>query len=135
MDLIEEKRAELDAKEEQIRDGLKNKTMFLKAALIGFFETVKPKETKTQSTYKLLSGTLVKKKDTYRYERDEKALLEWAKESGKESFIETTEKVKWADLKATLVFDGEDVIDPETGEKVSGITATLEPGKFEVKTE
>lgn len=135
LDLVEEKRAELDAKEEQINDNLKSKTMFLKAALIGYFETVKPQETKTQKTYKLLSGTLIKKKDTYRYDRDEKALLTWAKANGKEEYVETSEKVKWAELKKNLAFDGEDVYDPETGVKVDGITATLEPGKFEVKTE
>lgn len=133
LDLVEQKRAELDEKERQIEESLKSNTSFLKASLAAYMETVKTKETKTQNSYKLLSGTLIKKKDSYRYERNDAEIITWAEASGKGLFIDTVKKLRWADLKENLQFDGEDVIDPDTGEKVPGITAVFEPGKFEVK--
>jgi len=132
--IIAEKRAELDQKEEAIDSRLESRTSYLKGLLEGYFRSgVKTKETKTQSTYELLSGKLVMKKAAYKYDRDEKAILAALHMMGKEEYIDTVEKLKWADLKKDLVFDADTVYDPETGMIMDGITAVIEPEKFEVK--
>lgn len=132
-ELIDAKRAELDLQEQAIQNSLESKTRFFKGLLAEYMDTVKGRETKTQKSYQLLSGKLVQKKPSYRYDRDEKALLEWAKATGKQEYVEEIERLKWAELKTRLLFDEDKVIDIDTGEEVTGITATLEPGKFEVK--
>ena len=132
--VIISKREELDAQEQEIDTRLENQTRYLKGLLEGYFRSgVKTKETKTQSSYKLLTGTLVMKKPRYKYERDEKALLTWLHDAGKEEFVETVEKPRWAEFKETLVFDNDTVYDPDTGGIIDGITAVLEPERFEVK--
>lgn len=132
--MIADKRRELDAQEERVNNTLDSSTRYLKSLLEGYFRSgVKAKETKTQSSYKLLSATLIMKKPGYKYERDEKALLTWLHDAGREEFIEAVEKPKWAEFKKTLVFDNDTVYDPDTGSIVDGITAVLEPERFEVK--
>lgn len=132
--MITAKRDELDAQEAQINSRLEGQTKYLKGLLEGYFRSgLKTKSTKTQDSYKLLSGTLVMKKPSYGYLRDEKALIQWAHGAGREEYVETTEKLKWADLKKNLVFDEDTVYDADTGAIVDGITAMKEPEKFEVK--
>ena len=132
--MIISKREELDAQEQEIDTRLENQTRYLKGLLEGYFRSgVKAKETKTQSSYKLLTGTLVMKKPTYKYERDDAALINWIHDAGKEEYIETVEKLKWSAMKQNLVFDQDTVYDPETGAIVDGITAVIEPERFEVK--
>ena len=132
--IVTAKREELDLQEKQITDRLDGQTKYLKGLLEGYFRSgLKTKETKTQSSYKLLSGTLVMKKPAYGYLRDEKAIIQALHDMGKEEYVETVEKLKWADFKKTLVFDNDTVYDPETGALIDGITAVKEPEKFEVK--
>lgn len=132
--MIAAKREELDAQEKQIDDRLEGESRYLKGKLEEYFRSgVKAKETKTQKTYKLLSGSLIMKKESYSYSKDEKRVIQAVKDLGKEEYVETVEKLKWAEFKKQLVFDGEKVYDPETGTVIDGVTAVLEPERFEVK--
>ena len=134
LQLIDEKVNELMEKKKKINDGLDGSIRYLKGLLEGYFRSgLKTKDTKTQKSYKLLSGTLVMKKPAIKYERDEKALLTWLHDAGKEEFVDVVEKPKWSEFKKTLVFDEDTVYDPDTGVIVDGITAVVEPEKFEVK--
>jgi hypothetical protein len=132
--VINQKRKELDDQLEQIDSRLDSQTKYLKGLLEGYFRSgVKAKETKTQRSYKLPTGTLVMRKSSYGYLRDENAIIQCLHGMGKEEYVETTEKLKWADLKKALVFDEDTVYDPETGALIDGITAVKEPEKFEVR--
>lgn len=131
--LGKEKKAEIDIKVEEDRIKCENETRFLKAALAEYFNTVKTKETKTQKSYKLLSGNLVYKKPSYDYEKDEDALIFWAIVNNHRDVIETVHKLKWADFKKQLAIVGDEVVIAETGEVVSGIKPIEKEGKFEVK--
>ena len=132
--IIAAKREELDLQEKQINDRLEGQTRYLKGLLEGYFRSgLKTKSTKTQDSYKLLSGTLIMKKPSWGYLKDEKAIIQALHDMGKEEYVETVEKLKWADFKKTLVFDNDTVYDPDTGMMIDGITAIQEPEHFEVK--
>lgn len=133
--LILVKRMELADQEDKLNARMEGQTRYLNGLLEQYFRDgdLKTKETKTQKSYKLLSGTLVLKKESYGYLRDENALIQWAHNAGRENYVETIERLKWADLKRQLVFDNDTVYDPDTGAIVDGITAVRQPEKFEVK--
>ena len=59
MELIQVEREELNKKAEELSNHLESETGYLKSLLFKYFETVEKKETKTQQSYKLLSGSLV----------------------------------------------------------------------------
>ena len=96
-----------------------------------YFATVPHRATKTQEAYDLPSGKLVRKAQPPAYDRDEDALLAWAKESAPE-LVETKEAVRWADLKKRLAPAGDALADRETGEVVPGVTQTAREPIFTV---
>jgi len=105
---------------------------YLKALLMGYFERVEPSTTtKTQTTYKLLAGKLVKKRQQPEFQRDEAALLDWAKANAPD-MVQTKESVNWGELKKLTTLDGEKVVLAETGEIVSGVVAVPREDVFEV---
>jgi hypothetical protein len=108
-------------------------TTWLKSQLQQYFETVPHKKTKTQETYNLASGKLVKKLGGDDYVRDDEKILSWIKNNKKEDkFIKIEESVKWAELKKTLTVSGNNAVDCD-GEIIPGITVTQKPDKFEVQ--
>ena len=133
LELISEKHMRLNEQEAEIEARFERDTSYLRMLLAGYMQTVKGKETKTQKTYQLLSGKLVFKKPTVDYEKDEKVLLDWLEQSGKEEYVQTIKKPKWGEFKKQItVVDGE-VIDTETGEVVEGLKPVEKPGRFEVQ--
>lgn len=106
---------------------------FLTEKLYEYFQTVQPSSvTKTQTTYKLLAGKLVKKRQQPEYQRDDAALLDWAKANAPD-MVQTKESVTWGELKKLTTLDGEKVVLAETGEIVSGVVAVERPDVFEVQ--
>lgn len=106
---------------------------YLTGKLYDYFQTVKPSTaTKTQTTYKLLSGTLVLKKQQPEFVRDETAMVAWAKASAP-TFVKVKESVDWAELKKQTTVDGEAVVLAESGEVIPGIKAVQREDVFEVK--
>ena len=105
---------------------------YLKALLMGYFERVEPSTaTKTQTTYKLLAGKLVKKRQQPEYQRDETALVSWAKDNAP-AFVQVKESVVWGELKKATETQGDKVIYKDTGEVVPGVVAVKRPDVFEV---
>lgn len=132
--VLEEKMNELMEMKTKIVDRRDGSNRYLKGLLEGYFRSgLKTKDTKTQKSYKLLSGTLVMYKPVQKYEVDRNKVIEWAKSNGRGEYVVTEEKLRLAELKKTLVYDEGTVYDPDTGVIVDGITAVVEPEKFEVK--
>ena len=97
-------------------------------------DTVKAKETKTQKSYKLPSGTLKVKYQKPEYKRDDAKLTEFLK-NNYISYVETVYKPKWADFKKATNFitkDGKAIIE-DTGEVIDGVEVIEREPTFEVE--
>lgn len=125
--------AMLQQQKAQISARCDRNTAFLTDKLREYFATVTPSSvTKTQTTYRLLTGKLVMKKQQPEYVRDEIAMLPWIK-SNAPLYVKVAESVNWGELKKATVLDGEHVILAETGEVVPGVVAVARPDVFEVQ--
>lgn len=134
--LAESQIAELKNKIEDLKSKCENETGFLRSCLAMYFETVKSKETKTQKTYKLLSGTLVFKKPSIKINHDDEALLNYLSENDGEDFIKIKKSVDWAEFKKNLtISDDGEVIDTELGIAIPADACSVEevPASFTVK--
>lgn len=102
------------------------------ALLESYFAKVPHKATKTQESYMLPSGKLVRKDQNPTYERDEEALLAWAHASCPD-VIRTKESVSWEQLKKRVTWspDGE-AINGDTGEIIPGVKAVKRDPVFHV---
>lgn len=112
-----------------------NSTKYLKGKLQEYFNTVEHKETKTQESYKLLSGSLVWKKPAAKIKRpDDDKLLGILKDIDPlEMYIETIQKPKWAEFKKTLkLLDNGQIVD-EDGDIIEGIEVEDVAGEFNIK--
>lgn len=124
---------ELQEQKKALTEKSESATGYLTGKLYDYFQTVKPSTaTKTQTTYKLLSGTLILKKQQPEFVRDENAMVEWAKTTAP-AFIKVKESVDWAELKKQSSVDGEAVVFSDTGEVIPGIKAVQREDVFEVK--
>ena len=134
MELIQAEREELNKKAEELSDHLESETGYLKSLLFKYFETVEKKETKTQQSYKLLSGSLVLRKPSVKIVKpDETKLVEFLEANGYEKLVETKKSAKWADFKKEIeIKDGQVILD-DTGEVLDWIVTEEDPGRFEVK--
>lgn len=121
---------DLTAKIQELKAKYDNDTAYLKSLLEMYFQTVPSKETKTQKSYKLLSGTLVFKKPSVKINHDDEKLLELL--DGTE-FVETKKSLKWGEYKKVLTISDNEVIDSETGEIVEACTIEDVPGSFTIK--
>lgn len=125
---------EIEMKIKYIEEKSERKTAFLKSCLAQYFETVPHKSTKTQETYKLLSGSLIFKLPKQNMVKDDTKLLEYLKENKMTEYIKTEEKPVWNEFKKTLsIVDGK-VVDTSTGEVVEAVKAEEVAGVFDVKT-
>ncbi len=131
MALADEQIRELQEKKKKLAERCDARTGHLSALLRFYFDTVETATTKTQSSYKLLSGKLVLKKQQPEYQRDETALLDWAK-TNTPGLVQVKESVAWGELKKLTSLDGEMVVLTETGEIVSGVVAVPRDDVFEV---
>ena len=94
------------------------------------------KATKTQVSYQLPTGRLIRKAGGIEYKRDKTKLLEWLKASKMQEFIKTqvVQDPDWAGLKkgAKAMPDGT-VVYAETGEVISGVEAIQQDDTFKVE--
>ena len=128
--LAEDQIEDLKSRIEELKTKCDNDTAFLKSCLEMYFNTVPSKETKTQKSYKLLSGTLVYKKPSVKICHDDEKLLEFLDGS---EYVETKKSLKWGEYKKLLTISGDDVVDTETGEIVDGCTVEDVPASFSIK--
>lgn len=132
-DLAENQIAAIKAKAENAKKKCEQAVSYFSSLLAQYFDTVEHKKAKTQESYTLLSGRLVKKYGGVEYKRDNDELLKYLKENAPD-MIAVKESAKWADFKkrTQLTADG-NVIDTETGEVLGCIQVVRKPDTFEVK--
>ena len=128
--LAEDQIEDLKNRIEELKTKYENDTAFLRSCLAMYFETVPSKETNTQKTYKLLSGTLVFKKPSIKINHNDDKLIEYLEGT---EFVETKKSLKWGEYKKILTISGDDVIDSETGEVVDACTIEDVPASFNIK--
>ena len=87
---------------EQAKADIESKTGYLTHQLRLYMDSVKAKETKTQKTYKLPSGTLKVKYQKPEYKRDEDKLVEFLEKNNYTSFIKTEFKPEWGEFKKII---------------------------------
>ena len=111
-----------------------NSIGYFEALLADYFDSVPHKRTKTQESYQLPGGKLVRRQQAPEYQRDEAALLPWLRVNAPD-LIKVTEAADWAALKKRLIIapDGETVA-TEGGEIVPGVKAVQRPEVFRVET-
>ena len=129
--LADERIKELSDKKKELIDKAADKTNYLTALLRMYFDTIEPKATKTQSTYKLLSGKLVLKHQQPEYVLDDAQMVSWAK-SAAPAYVKVKESINWAELKKQTVVNGETVVLADTGEVIPGAVAKERADVFEV---
>lgn len=135
MALVAKERVALDAKADKLDQALERDTAFLKFALSDYMRTVKCKATKTQESYQLLTGKLIRKKASVDYNVNNDALVGWLRENKHDDLVSVTVKPRWGDIKKLLVADPESgaVVIGETGEVIDGVTAVEKPETFSIK--
>lgn len=132
--LIDSEREDLNKKQQEIDDRLQQKTGYLKSLLYGYFETVQHKETKTQESYKLLSGSLVYKKPSVSIVRpDNDQLVAYLENAGRGDLIETKKTAAWGEYKKTLTISYDGQVISEDGEILDFIATEEKAGEFNVK--
>lgn len=136
INLAEEQIKDLTNRIEEIKTKCDNDTSFLRSCLAEYFQTIKPKETKTQQTYKLISGTLVLKKPSVKIIHNDDALLSYLKNNDGSEFIKIKESVDWTEFKKQLtISDDGTVIDTGLGVALSNEICAVEdvPASFNIK--
>jgi len=107
-------------------------TAYLTSKLAEYFNQVPHKATKTQETYRLLSGVLKMKRGGVSMQQDNKMLVDHLKATGAVEFIKTTYEPKWGEFKKRLEIIGDQVVDKETGEIVEGVKVIVKPDVFTI---
>ena len=130
IEIAENQIADLNQQISQLKEYCDNKTKFLKGHLQIYFSTVPHKETKTQETYKLLSGSLVFKKPSFKIIHDDDKLIELL--DGTE-FVEIKKSLRWGEYKKNLIINDNNVIDSNTGEIIKVCTVEDVPASFDIK--
>lgn len=128
--LVQEKMEQLQEKRQLYITNFEESTSYLRAKLMDYFMTVKTRDTKTMKKYKLVSGTLVLKRQQPVYERDEGALLAWAETTVPE-LVKVKKEVSWADLKKQADVSGDKLL--LDGEIIPGVTVVEREDVFEVQ--
>jgi hypothetical protein len=116
----------------ELEQDFETKTSYFKGQLQQYFNTVKRKATKTQETYKLISGTLKIKYKAHKVKKDDLKLLEYLENNNYTEYIETIKKAKWSELKETLKQVGNRYVD-ENGQIVEGIELEEQEPEFLVE--
>jgi len=134
MELVNAEIEELNLKALELDNKLESETKYLKSLLYGYFQTVAHKETKTQESYKLLSGSLVYKKPAVTIVRpDDEKLVAYLENAGREDMVETKKTAKWGEVKKTLTISYDGQVISEDGEILDFIATEEKAGEFNVK--
>jgi phage host-nuclease inhibitor protein Gam len=130
LSLVDEKIGQLEEKRKLYIVNFEDNTSYLRGKLMEYFQTVKTQDTKTMKKYKLVSGTLVLKRQQPLYERDEATLLTWAEQTIPE-LVKVKKEVSWADLKKRADVSGDNLL--LDGEIIPGVTVVEREDVFEVQ--
>lgn len=125
---------ELENKIEELDKHLENETGYFKTLLYRYFETVEKKETKTQQSYKLLSGSLVFKKPAVKIVKPDDDVLVKYLEASQPELVKTVKCPAWGDLKKNLTINEDGTVtDMSTGEVLDFVSTEETEGSFDIK--
>jgi len=130
---VNNKISQLQAALQAEKEAMERELNFFQGKLAEYFETVPRKATKTQETYKLPSGKLVKKYKAPKIERDNDKLVAWLEQNDMPDLVKTEKKADWVTLKKETEIVGDRVISKHTGEVIEGVTAVPQNPEFRVE--
>ncbi len=109
-----------------------SQTSFLICALDNYLDELPAKSTKTQKTFDLPDGKLVRKFEKIDFVKTDE-LTSWLKENAP-NFLKVQEPVpNWVELKKELIVSDEGLILTKNGEIVEGVILETKPASFDIK--
>jgi phage host-nuclease inhibitor protein Gam len=132
---VENKKAMLDEWYSQQAKSINQDIAFYTSRLQQYFDSLNPKmltKSKTQLSYSLPSGKLIKKFEKPEFKRDDETLLPWIEKNAPE-YIKIKKDVDWAELKRKLSVNGNKAVLADTGEVVEGVIIETKPAEFQVQ--
>lgn len=123
--------AQLEQQINEQREKSCQRTGNLLKQLDAFLEIVPAKKTKTQYSFELPAGKLVRKLPKLDYQKDEKSLLEYLTENDP-LYVKIDLKILWNDFKKKLTIIDNKAIRIDTGEQVECISIVEKPESFDV---
>ena len=129
-------KAHYEAQMEKVDKEADESVAYFTAKLEEYFANVPHKATKTQESYSLPGGKLIRKKQQPKFETDDDALVPWLEGNGMGQLVKVKKSADWAALKkvCSVTPDGEHVATGE-GEVIPGVTVTQRPDVFKVEME
>lgn len=129
-------KAHYDAQMEKVNKAADDSVAYFTAKLEEYFANVPHKATKTQESYSLPGGKLIRKKQQPKFETDDEALVPWLEDNFMGQLVKVKKSADWAALKkvCSVTPDGEHVATDE-GEIIPGVTVTQRPDVFKVEME
>lgn len=129
-------KAHYEAQMEKVNKAADDDVAYFTAKLEEYFANVPHKTTKTQESYTLPGGKLIRKKQQPEFETDDEALVPWLEENFMSQLVKVKKSADWAALKkvCSVTPDGEHVATDE-GEIIPGVTVTQRPDVFKVEME
>ena len=126
-------KAHYEAQMEKVNKAADESINYFTAKLEEYFANVPHKATKTQESYTLPGGKLIRKKQQPKFETDDEALVPWLEENFMSQLVKVKKSADWAALKkvVSVTPDGEHVATDE-GEIIPGVTVTQRPDVFKV---
>lgn len=124
------KKAKVDAQIAEEEAQCESDTQCLKSKLYDYIKNQPLKETKTQKSLKLPSGTIVLKLSAPQMKPVEEKLIDRLKGT---EYVSYPPKLAWGEYKKRLKAIGNKVIDTTTGEVVEGVTVEMSQEVIEVK--
>lgn len=116
----------------KVKEAADSRIAYFEAMLEEYFESVPHKATKTQESYTLPSGKLVRKQQQPKFDTDDEALVPWLEMNFMGQLVKTKKTADWAALKKVVKVDGDHVV-TDDGEIVPGVTVTARPDEFKVE--
>lgn len=116
----------------KVKEAADSRIAYFEALLEEYFESVPHKATKTQESYTLPSGKLIRKQQQPKFDTDDEALVPWLEQNFMWQLVKTKKTVDWAALKKVVKVDGDHVV-TDDGEIVPGVTVTERPDEFKVE--
>jgi hypothetical protein len=127
-------KAHYEAQMQKVNESADSAVAYFTARLEEYFASVPHKASKTQESYFLPGGKLVKKKQQPEYKTDDNELVPWLENNFMRQLVKIEKKADWAGLKkvVNITPDGLHVA-TDDGEIVPGVIVTPRPDVFKVE--
>lgn len=127
-------KAHYEAQMQKVNESADSAVAYFTARLEEYFATVPHKATKTQQSYTLPGGKLVRKQQQPAFTTDDAELVPWLEQNFMGQLVKVKKTADWAGLKKVVTVDGENVVTDE-GEIVPGVKVEQRPDVFKVEME